>query len=205
MKKTIVALMVLGISLATAQAADKPASKEAPKPPEPEKMDPNGKPTDYKPNQSPARYAIWFDGTHWNLHMTSAKNDLHYFNATVEAIGGKFTTAQFTKVDNALPLVTVRNPNGKGTAKIPNPNFPQPTGIIFKKEKSIFVFVQTAGGGSESSIQITPDSDTTLLQFSLQIDGKDHHDQILIGAKGEHPAKTTFTLVPNPPKKEKSK
>jgi len=196
MKKIVLSLLVLGSFLATAQAAD----KTPPKNPEPETMDSNGKPTDYKPGQSSTRYALWYDGTNWNLHMTSQKNDVHSFNATVEAVGGNFTTASLTSVDKDPPPVNI----GKGM-KIANPNYPKSSDLIFRKERSIFVFVRTTGQGGEAAIQMTPNSDTTLLKFSLQIDGKDHANQIFIGAKGEHPAKTTFTLLPNPPKKEKSK
>ena len=190
MKKFFVLLALLGGFFVTAQAADKN--------PEPETADPNGQLKGYKAGEQ-ARYVIWYDGTNWNVHMTSPKNDVHAFNATIEAVDGKFTTAQIVKVDNAPVAKKV------GKMLIPPPMYTQTELIPIKSGKTGngFKFVRTTGQGGEVGIQFAANADTTLIKFSLQIDGKDHHDAIFIGAKGAHPAKTSFTLPANPPKESK--
>jgi hypothetical protein len=195
MKKFFAMLALLGAFFVTAQAADKN--------PEPETSDPNGQLKGHKAGQ-PARYVIWYDGTNWNVHMTSPKNDLHAFNATIEAVGGKFTTAQIVKTDNApvQKFVTM----GKMRVPVPPPPiYQQQSDLIGNKAATIFKFIRVTGQGGEVGIQFTANADTTLIKFSTQIDGKDHPDQIFIGATGAHPAKTTFTLPANPPKESKKK
>jgi len=178
--------------LMTAWGADKDAD-----------LEPNGRPQDYRPGQS-LRYVIWHDGNGWQMRMTGPKGAVHKFNGTVEAVDGKFTNVRPVNAETNPQPMPMPNPKTKPKSKVKE-KAPEPADVgVLNPEKTIFRFTMNAGNGSEDGIHIQMTPETKSIKFTLDIDGKDHVNQIFIGSKGDHPEKATFILPANPPK-EKSK
>jgi hypothetical protein len=138
--------------------------------PKSEGIDPAGEPKNYRPGLS-TRYVIWRDADGWHFRYTTASDDVVTFVASIEVVGGRFST------------ITPRGTPAKGVDQSPK-----------KSTAPKYTFNSKINRGIEGGIDFTLDDKATALKFDLKINGKDVPRQVYIGEKGTHPKESPFQL-----------
>ena len=176
--------IVAVVTLALAQAEDASAADRRKKagPPKAEEVDPFGRPKLFIQGKR-KMYGIWYEDGIWRLRTTSGRGVRVEFLGTVEVDSGR-VTPDFTALDRSKKR---RDADLVRVSK--------------NRRKMDFRFITV---GLTDGIDFKVDKRTKMVGFKLRTDDDDDPKFILIGAKGEHPAKNVFYL-PAHPKKAESK
>ena len=146
-----------------------------------ESLNPIGRPEKFRQGGGDG-YALWYDDDEgiWCLRVTSKANTRTHFTGTVKVEGDK-VIGEFQGFEKAKK------------AKDADWVFPH-------KDRKGFDF-SFATFGKTDGVNFKAGKKAESIKFKLLVAGDDAPRRILIGAKGRHPEKATFTLPAVPVKK----
>lgn len=135
--------------------------------------DPKGRPKKFE--QGKKSYGLWFEDGVWHLRMTST--DRTVFAGSVRVTGDRI-------IGEIQALEKAKKPKNADWI------VPHKDGAGFD-----FRFVTT---GATDGVAFKAGPRASNIQFRLNTGGDDDPRRILIGSKGDHPDKATFTLPAHP-------
>jgi hypothetical protein len=146
-----------------------PASRDTP--------DPVGRPAAFRQGRG-AMFGVWYQEGYWHLSMTSKERKGRKVFTGAVSVAGDRLAGQVEGLEMAKNL------------KKADWIFPRPGGRGFD-----FRFVTA---GATDGVRFNVGKKATTVTFELHVGGDSDPTQILIGAKGTHPDKATFTLPAHP-------
>jgi hypothetical protein len=148
-----------------------------------ESADPNGKPKKFKIGKE-SIYAVWCADGAWHVEATAKRGEVEKFQGSVKLEAGEFTEGSFDQLEMK-----------------PKKKLHDWVAVERDKKSLRFIFDNT---GYSDGLDFKVSESTKSITFGLLIGGKTPTENVLIGAKGVHPATNPFTLPAHPePTEEK--
>lgn len=142
-----------------------------------ETADPNGKPKKFKLGKE-SIYAVWYADGAWHVEVTSVRGEASKFQGSVKLEGGEFTEGNFEKLEMK-----------------PGKKLHDWVAVERDKKSLRFIFDNT---GNSDGLDFKVSDSTRTVTFGLLIGGKTPTENVIIGAKGAHPATNPFTMPARP-------